>query len=118
MIINNMNIHPLESILKIYKDKNKVFQDYLDSETLIKLSNKIYKEGPDIYLNDNITLLKKNTGKIHKSGKVIAIDNSSITIKTSNHYLNLDSADYYIFIKQKKNKENDREFYKALFNSL
>ena len=113
-----MNINPLESILKIYKDKNKVFQDYLDTETLVKLSNKIYyeEEGNDIYLNDNITFLKKNTGKIYKSGKVISINNSRITIKTSNHYLTLDSSDYYIFIKQKKN--NDREFYKALFNSL
>tara|TARA_B110000914_G_C15225580_1_gene337124 strand:+ start:104 stop:448 length:345 start_codon:yes stop_codon:yes gene_type:complete len=114
-----MNIDPLESILKIYKDKNKVFQDYFDNETLKKISNKIYYEQDenDIYLNDNITFVKKNTGKFYKSGKVISIDNSRITIKTSNHYLTLDSSKYYIFIKQ-KNKTNDRDFYKALMNNL
>ena len=116
----NMNIEPLESILKIYKDKNKVFNKYLDTETLKKLNNKIYyEEGEnDIYLNDNITFVKKNTGIIFKSGKVIAIDESKITIKTSINYLTLNSSEYYIFIKQKKNKTNDRDFYKALFNSL
>ena len=115
-----MNIDPLKSILKIYKDKNKVFQDYFDNETLKKISNKIYYEQDenDIYLNDNITFVKKNTGKFYKSGKFISIDNSRITIKTSNHYLTLDYSDYYIFIKQKKNKTNDRDFYKALMNNL
>ena len=115
-----MNIEPLEAILKIYKDKNKVFMDYLGNETLNKLLNKVFfdKEEHDIYLNDNITFVKKNTGKIYKSGKVISIDNSKITIKTSNHYITLDSSYYYIFIKKKINKTNDRDFYKALLNSI
>ena len=34
-----MNIEPLKSILLIYKDKDKVFQDYLDTETSNKLKN-------------------------------------------------------------------------------
>ena len=115
-----MNIDPLESILKIYKDKNKVFEEYLDNEKLAKLNNKIYFEEKenDIYLNDNITFVKKNTGKIYKSGKVISIDTFRITIKTSNNYLTLDSSCYYIFIKQKKNKTKNRDFYKALLNNL
>ena len=115
-----MIVEPLESILRIYKDKNKVFQDYLDNETLKKLSNKIYfdKEESDIYLNDNITFVKKNTGKIFKMGKVISVDNSEITIKTSTNYMTIDSLKYYIFIKEKKNKTNNKDFYKALLNSL
>jgi len=115
-------MEPLEPILKIYKDKNKVFEEYLDTGTLKKLIHKIYyeEEDNDIYLNDNITFVKKNTGRFYKSGKVIAIDESKITIKTSINYLTLDSKDYYIFIKQNKNKnkKNDRDFYKALLNSL
>ena len=115
-----MNIDPLESILKIYKDKNKVFQDYLDNETLEKLSNKIYyeEEENDIYLNDNITFVKKNTGKVFKSGKVIAVDGDLITVKTNVNYITLLSKEYYLFVKVKKNKSNDRDFYKALLNSL
>ena len=48
-----MNIDPLESILKIYKDKNKVFEEYLDDETLEKLNNKIYKD-----IKETLNLLK------------------------------------------------------------
>ena len=115
-----MNIEPLENILNIYKNKNKVFEEYLDNETFKKIKNKSFydKNESDIYLNDNITLLKKNTGKVFKSGKVIAIDKNLITIKTSTNYITINSEKYYIFIKVKKNKTNDRDFYKALFNSI
>jgi len=111
---------PLESILKIYKDKNKVFRVYLDDKTLKKLDNKLFyqEKHSDIYLNDNITFLKKNTGKIFKMGKVISIDNSRITIKTSNNLVTLDANEYYLFIKQRKNKTTNRDFYKVLFNNL
>lgn len=113
-----MNIEPLKDILKIYKNKNHVFETYFEGRTLKKIQNKTFydpKES-DIYLNDNITFVKKNTGKYYKSGKVIAIEDSKITIKTSVNYITLDSKEYYLFIKEKK--RNDKDFYKALFNSL
>lgn len=117
-----MNIEPLETILKVYKDKQKVFANYFDEETVSKLSGKVYyeEETDDLFLNDNITFVKKNTGKIFHSGKIISIDNPEITIKTSSNYLTLNSNEYYIFIQQRKNKskKNDRDFYKALLNSL
>tara|TARA_Y100001973_G_C5156826_1_gene311222 strand:+ start:400 stop:741 length:342 start_codon:yes stop_codon:yes gene_type:complete len=113
-----MNIEPLKNILKLYKNKIHVFETYLEEKTLKKIKNKSFydKEESDIYLNDNITFVKKNTGKYYKSGKVIAIDNSRITIKTPINYITLDSREYYLFIKEKKRK--DKDFYKALFNSL
>lgn len=113
-----MNIEPLKDILKIYKNKNRVFETYLDEDTLKKIKNKTFydpKES-DIYLNDNITFVKKNTGKYYKSGKVIAIEDYKITIKTSANYITIDSKEYYLFIKEKK--RNDKDFYKALFNNL
>lgn len=113
-----MNIEPLKDILKIYKNKNRVFETYLDEDTLKKIKNKTFydpKES-DIYLNDNITFVKKNTGKYYKSGKVIAIEDYKITIKTSVNYITIDSKEYYLFIKEKKRR--DKDFYKALFNSL
>ena len=39
-----MNIEPLETILKIYKDKPKVLVTYLDDETVSKLINKVYNK--------------------------------------------------------------------------
>ena len=117
-----MNVEPLQSILKVYKDKNKVFMDYLDQETIRKLKNHIFFEEKeqDLYLNDMISFVTKNTGKLFKKGKIIAIDENKITIKSSSYYLTLDKNEYYIFIRQRKNKnnKNDRDFYKALFNSL
>ena len=112
-----MDIFPLDPLLKIYKDKNKVFQDYLDNKTFRKLNNKIYYDinENDIYLNDNITLVKKNTGKIFKIGKVISIEGATVTIHTSNNYITINLNNYYTFIKQKK---HNRDFYKALLNSL
>lgn len=113
-----MNIEPLEKILKIYKNKNHVFETYLEEKTLKKIKNRSFydKEESDIYLNDNITFVKKNTGKFYKSGKVIAIEDSKITIKTTLNYITLDSNEYYLFVKEKKRK--DKDFYKALFNSI
>ena len=115
-----MNIEPLKNILKIYKDKNTVFETFFTEETLRKIKNKTFynKNESDIYLNDNITFVKKNTGKVFKSGKVIAVDGDLITIKTNVNYISLLSKEYYLFVKVKKNKSNDRDFYKALLNSL
>ena len=56
-----MDVEPLKNILKLYKNKNHVFETYLDEDTLKKIKNKTFynKEESDIYLNDNITFLKK-----------------------------------------------------------
>lgn len=113
-----MDIEPLENILQIYNNKEFIFESFLTNETLRKIKNKSFynPNKSDIFLNDNITLIKKNTGKFYKSGKVIAIDENKITIKTSTNYITIDSKKYYLFIKEKKKK--DKDFYKALFNSL
>ena len=113
-----MNYEPLYNILSIYKNKEEVFAVYFSDETIKKINNRIYFDSnkSDIFLNDNITFIKKNTGKFYKSGKVIAIEDSKITIKTSINYITLDSNEYYLFIKEKKRK--DKDFYKALFNSI
>lgn len=113
-----MNIEPLKNILKIYKNKNEIFETYFEKKTLEKIKNKYYYDPSenDIYLNDNITFIKKNTGKFYKSGKVISINMNKITIKTSINYIILDLNHYYIFIKEKKKKNKD--FYKTLLNNL
>lgn len=115
-----MNIEPLQPILRIYKDKNKVFQKYLEVDTKEKIKNHIYydEKGKDLYLNDNLILIQKNTGKVFKKGKIIAILEKKITLQTSTGNLNVRSDNYYIFIKEKKNKSSNRDFYKALLNQL
>jgi hypothetical protein len=115
-----MNIEPLEPLLTIYEDKDKVFREYLPINVTNKIKNFIYfdKEKNDIYLSEVIILLSKNTGEIFKNGKIIAIENDYATIKCANNIcMRLNMNDYYVFIKQKGGKTN-RDFYKALLNKL
>ena len=113
-------IEPLQNILNIYKDKDNVFQMYLEKDTLKKLKNYIYfnEDEKDLYLDDNISFVKKNTGKFYKKGKIISISEDIITIKVSTYNFNVNKNENYIFIKEKKHKNNNREFYKALLNQL
>lgn len=114
-----MNIEPLKSILLIYKEKDKVFEDYLDKETSNKLKNYYYydEKKDDLYLDNNIITVSKTTGKIYKKGKIISINDNKISIKNVNN-ITFDSNEYYIFIKKQKYNKNNRDFYKALLNNL
>lgn len=114
-----MNIEPLKSILSIYKDKDKVFEDYLDKEISDKLKNYHYydEKKSDLYLDNNIITVSKNTGKIYKKGKIISINDNKISIKNTNN-ITFDSNEYYIFIKNQKYNKTNRDFYKALLNNL
>ena len=113
-------IEPLKSILSLYKDKNKVFQNYLPKETLKKINNHVYfdSDDTDLYLDDNIILVSKDSGLFYKKGKIISINETKITIKYNNYNIAIDSDLYYIFIKNKINNKNDRKFYKELLNQL
>ena len=65
-----MNIEPLKNILQIYKNKEFIFENFLTNETLKKIINNVYDPNKcDIFVNDNITLIKKNTGKFINPGK-------------------------------------------------
>ena len=114
-----MNIEPLKSILSIYKDKNKVFKDYLDVSTSSKLLEYEFyeKEKDDLYLDNNIITVSKLNGKIYKKGKVISIDDTNICIKSVN-IITINTENYYIFIKKQKYNKNNKNFYKALLNNL
>ena len=92
----------------------------MDNDTLKKIENYTFfnENEEDLYLDDNVWFVKKNTGKFYKKGKIIAISDNIITIKTNNNHLNLNKEEYYLFINQRKNKKNDRDFYKALLNEL
>ena len=43
----------------------------------------------DLYLDDNISFVKKKYRKFYKKGQIIAISDNIITIKTNNNHLNL-----------------------------
>ena len=55
-------MNPLESLLIIYKDKQKVLDHYLPKETTDQLHNIIYYDKNDtlLYLNDTIFCIQKS----------------------------------------------------------
>ena len=115
-----MNIEPLENILKIYNDKNKVLFYYLPEKTIEKLNNSKYIDDLDtLFLNDKISAIYKNSGKFFKKGNIIKITKTHIMIK-SNININLNKNDYYFFKYEKKNKssKNNKKFYEELLKSL
>jgi hypothetical protein len=114
-------MNPLESLLIIYKDKQKVLDHYLPKETTDQLHNTIYFDKNDtlLYLNDTIFCILKSTGKITEKGKIIRIEQNKITLKKASNNITINENEYFIFIKQKKKKNNDnRDFFKELLEQL
>ena len=110
-------IEILETYLRLSKDKESSLKEFLD-DTIIKQINK-HKLVDNIYLNDNVVLIKKNTLKVDHIGKIYKIKNNKISIRKSNGVnITLDKDYYYIFVKRVRNKNNDRIFYETLLSQL
>lgn len=115
-----MNIEPLENILKIYNDKNKVLFYYLPEKTIEKIKDSKYIDDLDtLFLNDKISVVCKNSGIFFKNGNIIKITNTHIIIKSTRN-INLNKKDYYFFKYEKSNKssKNNKKFYEELLKSL
>uniref|UniRef100_A0A6C0CWU2 Uncharacterized protein n=1 Tax=viral metagenome TaxID=1070528 RepID=A0A6C0CWU2_9ZZZZ len=110
-------IEILETYLKLSKDKESSLKDFLDDNTLKQINK--YKLVDDIYLNDSVVLIKKNTLKIDHIGKVYRSNNNRISLRKSNGVnITVNMNHYYVFVKRVKNKNNDRIFYEMLLNHL
>jgi len=112
-----MPIEPLQGILKIYGDKHKVLLHYLPDRTTSRLRDHIYK--PEMFLYDRSIAVKKSTGLIEAQGMVIKSNDKRFKLKTNKGNISLNTSDYYVFIKPRKNKlRNNRRFYMELLKSL
>ena len=115
-----MNIEPLENILKIYNDKNKVLFYYLPEKTIEKIKEYKFVDDLDtLFLNDKISGVYKNSGMFFKSGNIIKITKDCIMIKSTRN-INLNKKGFYFFKYEKSNKSsrNNKKFYEELLKSL
>jgi len=115
-----MNIEPLENILKIYNDKNKVLFNYLPEKTIEKIANyKFVHDLDTLFLNDKISVVYKNSGMFFKSGNIIKITKEYIMIKSTLN-ININIKDFYFFKYEKSNNssKNNKKFYEELLKSL
>lgn len=113
-------MEPLNTLLKIYKDKNKTLLTYLPNQTIQQLTNCYFldEEIETLYLDETIYLIDKSTGLIEKKGKTIKITDNDITLRVQNKYnVCFLKRDYYLF-KNRNRKTNKKEIYESLLNHL
>ena len=85
-------IEPLQTLLKIYKDKHNCLMKYLPEKTIHQLTNNTYfldEDNETLYLDDMIFLVDKSTGLIEKKGKVIKITDDKIVLSQNKYNLTL-----------------------------
>ena len=114
-------MEPLQNLLQIYNDKEKVLLYYLPNQTTKFLDNHEYIQDPEtLFLNDRIVFVSKSNGKIFKKGIIIKITDSRIMIKESRNNLSIEKDNYYLFryIRKNKSKKINRKYYEELLKSL
>lgn len=116
-----LTIEPIKDLLEIYNDKNKVFLEFLDLNTLEKIEGSIYyeKDIDQLFVYDKIFCVDKSTLKISHSGHIIYYSKDNITIKKkSKYYMSIKPDNYYIFYKRKLKKNSKKDFMISLLKIL
>jgi len=111
----------LKPILDIYDTKKEVLLFYLDPYIRDQVEEFKYLNDDDneLFLNDKIFCIDRSTLTLDYIGIIQRIKSNKITIKKNGNYsIHLNGTSYHIFIKRRRNKQNDRDFYKTLLDSL
>lgn len=115
-------MEPLQTILALYKDKERVLLHYLPPKTVTELQGYRYREdciNEPIYLGEMVALVSKLTG-VSKKGKVIRNTEGHLTIRKGSLNRRFPLNEYYVFVKPKTQTrvKDTRAFMEALLNSL
>ena len=109
----------LKPILDIYDKKKEVLLFYLDQAIVSEVEELDYLDDDnELFLNDKIYCIDRATLTLDHIGVIHAIKDKKITIKVKGFCKHIRQSSYHIFIKRRRSKQNDREFYQALLNSL
>ena len=110
----------LKPIVSIYDVKKDVVLFYLDPSLVNQVADLLYLDDDnELFLNDKVYIIDRSTLELEHIGIIQAIKDDLVTIKVKSKYsVHFLTDKYHIFIKRRKSKKNDREFYKALLNSL
>tara|TARA_Y100000996_G_C22381169_1_gene585150 strand:+ start:94 stop:435 length:342 start_codon:yes stop_codon:yes gene_type:complete len=113
-----MNIEPLKNLLKDSIDIKETLLLFLSKELQDKLIPWIYIQR-NIYINDRILCIKKNTLELECIGRIISMGNGKIGIKISKYRnIFINPNNYYIFLKDKNKDEKKREIMQQLLERL
>ena len=110
----------LKPILDIYDTKKEVLLFYLDASVKEQVEDFDYLDDEnDLFLNDKVYCISRSTLDLDIIGVIQAIKQKKISLKVKSLYgAHINQDEYHIFIKRRKTKKNDRDFYKALLNAL
>jgi hypothetical protein len=110
----------LKPILDIYDTKKDVLLFYLEPQVRFQVEDLDYLDDDnDLFLNDKVFCIKRSTLEVDVVGFIQAIKGTKISLKVKSRYgVHVNQDEYHIFIKRRKCKKNDRDFYKALLNAL
>lgn len=110
----------LKPILDIYDVKKDVLLFYISEKIQDIVEDLLYLDDDnELFLNDKVYIIDRSTLELEHIGIIQAIKDDLVTIKVKSKYsVHFLTDKYHIFIKRRKSKKNDREFYKALLNSL
>jgi len=110
----------LKPILDIYDTKKEVLLFYLDASIRSQVEDLDYLDDDnDLFLNDKVYCVNRSTLDLDTIGIIQAIKDTRISLKVKSRYgIHLHKDEHHIFIKRRKCKKNDREFYKALLNAI
>jgi len=111
----------LKPILDIYDEKKNVLLFYMESAVKDTVFDLYYLDDDDnqLFLNDKVYIINRSALELDNIGTVQSIKDDMVCIKVKSKYsVHFNVKEYHIFIKRKKNKKNDMEFYKALLNTF
>jgi hypothetical protein len=112
---------PLKSILDLTDNKQDSIVFFLNDEIKSKMNNYYYydEKNKDIFINQLIICIKKCDLSLDIKGKIVYIKKNNIGITINNLYTKyIDMNLYYIFLKDKKSKSSDAEFFEHLLKNL
>ena len=112
---------PLRSLLSIYKNKDKVLRHYLPPKTVASVERyELFDDSNDmLYLNDNLSLVSKQTGLIRATGKIVRVREDRVTVRGKYDNLTFPFDESYLFIKHKRKTNKDkRDMFRAILQKL
>ena len=117
----SLQYEPLKSILDLTENKQDSIVFFLNDEIKSKMNNYFFYEetNKDIFINQLVICIKKSDLSLYIKGKIVSIKKNNIGINVNNlytKYINMNL--YYIFLKDKKSKSSDAEFFEHLLKNL
>jgi len=118
---NPLQYEPLKSILDLTENKQDSIVFFLKDEIKSKMNNYYFydEKNKDIFINQLVICIKKSDLTLDIKGKIVSIKKNNIGININNLYTKyIDMNLYYIFLKDKKSKTSDAEFFEHLLKNL